>query len=413
MNRFHSTRVPLSLILPTGVGQNAVSYEHRPINPLSPRIPLVLRPDKFVTITAALVIPAKAGIQGWGQANTWQNQLVVVLATIFSVAAAWLTFSIMGALPVSAQSTQVEMRMAVEPDTIYIGDPFTITLTATYPQDHFVVFPKVDPKWSNPNDEDSPVFEVRNQVSLPTVENGDGTLTSSIQIEAVLFTTGDIPTPELSVAIRKPDGQIVNRPVRPIEVSVTPLELEEGEELKDIEPQAILPVPPDLISFVQERSRLVILTAFGALGLAILALYLWQRRLSSTRPDLSTPAEVALRELDRIAAMPLTSESDFKERYTLVSECLRNYLSSRFYVPAPELTTRQTLVELELSGRLDATVSPLEGILEESDLVKFARFLPNRDDAVGIIDRSREFVRATGVVPTNEPSVAATGAETA
>ena len=335
------------------------------------------------------------------------------LATVFSVAAVWLAFSMLGALPISAQSTPVELRMTVEPETIYIGDPFTITLTATYPQDHFVVFPRVDPKWSNASDESATVFEVRDQISLPTVENGDGTLTSSIQIEAVLFTTGDIPTPELSVAIRKPDGEIINRPVRPIEVSVTPLELEEDEELKDIEPQAVLPVPPDPISFVQERSRLVIFTGLGALGLAILALYLWQRSLSSTRPDLSTPAEVALRELDRIASMPLESESDFKERYTLVSDCLRDYLLSQFYVPAPELTTRQTLEELELSGRLDPDTSPLEGILEESDLVKFARFLPKRDDAVSIIERSREFVRTTGVVPTSEPSVAATGAETA
>ncbi len=338
---------------------------------------------------------------------------LTLISAIFAPVAAWLTFSILGALPISAQSAQVELRMAVEPDTIYIGDPFTITLTATYPQDHFVVFPKVDRKWSNANDENAPVFEVRNQISLPTVENGDGTLTSSIQIEAVLFATGDIPTPELSVAIRKPDGEIINRPARPIEVSVTPLELREDEELKDIEPQAVLPVPPDPISFVQERSGLVIFTAFGALGLAILALYLWQRRLSSTRPDPGAPAEIALRELDRIASMPLESESDFKERYTLVSECLRNYLLSRFYVPAPELTTRQTVEELELSGRLDSAIYPLEGILEECDLVKFARFLPKRDDAVSVIEQSREFVRTTGVVPANEPSGAATGAETA
>ena len=338
---------------------------------------------------------------------------LIPIAAIFTTVAAWLTFSMLGALPISAQSTQVELRMAVEPETIYIGDPFTITLTATYPQDHFVVFPKVDPKWSNLNDESAPVFEVRNQVSLPTVENGDGTLSSSIRIEAVLFTTGDIPTPELSVAIRRPGGEIVNRPVRPIEVSVTPLELGEDEELKDIESQAVLPVPPDPISFVQERSRLVILTAFGALGLAVLALYFWQRRLATGRTHPSAPAEVALRELDRISSMPLDSESDFKERYTLVSDCLRDYLLSRFYVPAPELTTRQTLEELGLSGRLDWAISPLEGILNESDLVKFARFLPTRDDAVSIIERSRDFVRTTGVVPADEPSVIATGAETA
>ena len=388
MIRIHSTRASLSLIPFTRLGKLATSYERQSTNPLSLR--------------------ERAGVR----VKYPPLPVLIPIAAILATVAAWLTFSMLGALPISAQSTQVELRMTVEPDTIYIGDPFIITLTATYPQDHFVVFPRVDPEWRNPNDESSPVFEVRNQVSLPTVENDNGTLTSSIQIEAVLFTTGDIPTPELSVAIRKPDGEIINRPVRPIEVSVTPLELEEGEELKDIEPQAMLPVPPDPISFVQERSGLVILTAFGALGLAILALYFWQRRLSAGRTVPSAPAEVALRELDRIAAMPLESQSDFKERYTLVSDCLRNYLFSRYYVPAPELTTRQTLEEFELSGRLGSDIAPLEGILEESDLVKFARFIPTRDDAVGIVERSRDFVRATGVVPTNEPSVVAAGGET-
>ena len=389
MIRIHSTRVSLSLLPFTRVGKLAAAYERQSINPLS------LRERAGVRVKYQHISP------------------LIPIAAIFSAMAAWLAFSMLGTLPISAQSDQVGLRMTVEPDTIYIGDPFTITLTATYPQDHFVVFPRVDPEWSNLNDESAPVFEVRNQVSLPTVENGDGTRTSSIQIEAVLFTTGDIPTPELSVAIRKPDGEIINRPVRPIEVSVTPLELGEGEELKDIEPQAVLPVPPDPISFVQERSRFVILTAFGALGLAILALYFWQRRLSAGRTVPSAPAEVALRELDRIAAMQLESESDFKERYTLVSDCLRSYLLSRFYVPAPELTTRQILEEFELSGRLDSAISPLEGILEESDLVKFARFLPTRDDAVSIVERSRDFVRATGVIPTNDPSVVAAEGETA
>jgi hypothetical protein len=389
MNRIHYTRVSLSLISPTRVGKHVVSYEYPPTNSLSLR--------------------ERAGVR----VNYLHIPALLPIMAIFTAMAACLTFSILAPLPISAQSAQVELRITVEPDTIYIGDPFTVTLTATYPQDHFVVFPRVDPKWSNVNDENSPVFEVRNQTSLPTVENGDGTLTSSIQIEAVLFATGDIPTPELSVAIRKSDGEIINRPVRPIEVSITPLELGEDEELKDIEPQAVLPVPPDPISFVQERSRLIIFTGLGALGLAMVALYLWQRRLSSDRPDPSVPAEVALRELDRIASMPLESESDFKERYTLVADCLRNYLLSRYYVPAPELTTRQTLEELELSGRLDSAISSLEGILEESDLVKFARFIPNRDDAVSIIERSRDFVRTTGAVSTNEPSVVATGAETA
>ena len=244
------------------------------------------------------------------------------------------------------------------------------------------------------------------------MDNGDGTLTSSILIEATLFSVGDIPTPELSVAIRKPDGEIINRPVRPIDVRVESVSGDD-DELKDIKPQAELPVPPDPLSFAQERPVLVAGTLAGGVGLAILAFLLWRRRLYQALPDPGTPAEIALRELDRIASLPLLSDADFKERYTLVSDCLRVYLQSRFGVPAPELTTRQILRSLESVEIETSHADDLARILDECDLVKFARFLPDEDDANLIIELSREFARRTGVVPTAEQGAVAVGAQTA
>ena len=322
-------------------------------------------------------------------------------ATALSV---WLALSVHGILPILAQSSSVELVMKVEPETIHVGDPFTITLSATYPGDHFVIFPQVASNWGE--------FEVSGQTSAPTVDNGDGTLTSSIQIEATLFSVGDIPTPELSVAIRKPDGEIINRPVRPIDVRVESVSGDD-DELKDIKPQAELPVPPDPLSFAQERPVLVTGTLAGGVGLAILAFFLWRRRLYQALPDPGTPAEIALRELDRIASLPLRSDADFKERYTLVSDCLRVYLQGRFDISAPELTTRQILRSLE-SVEIEAShADDLAQILDECDLVKFARFLPGEDDANLIIELSREFARRTGVVPTAEQDAVTVGAQTA
>ena len=145
--------------------------------------------------------------------------LLAHASTVALTIAIWTALAIHGALPISAQSAPVELSMTVEKmnkadtENIYVGDSFIITLSATYPPDHFVIFPRVPPRWGEE-------FEVRGQSSQPTTQNEDGTTTSSIQIEAVLFSTGNIPTPELSVAILKPDGEIVNRPVKPIDVTV-------------------------------------------------------------------------------------------------------------------------------------------------------------------------------------------------
>ena len=327
-----------------------------------------------------------------------------IILAVASTLAIWLALSAYAILPVAAQSSLVELNMKVEPETIYVGDPFTITLSATYPSDHFVIFPQVPSEWGE--------FEVRSQTSAPTIENDDGALTSSIQIEAVLFSTGDIPTPELSVAIRKPDGEIINRPASPIDVRVESVSGND-DQLRDIKPQAELPIPFNPLSIVEGREGLVTLTAASALGLAILAIYLWRRRQAYVQPDPGTPAEIALRELDRIASLPLESDSDFKERYTLVSDCLRIYLWSQFGVPAPELTTHQTLRSLESVEIKASDTADLAQILDECDLVKFARLLPDADSANLIIERAREFARRSGVVPTTEQGAVAVGAEAA
>lgn len=339
--------------------------------------------------------------------------LLGLVSTVAFTVAVWIALGVHGALPVSAQSVPVELNMTVEKvdksesEDIYVGDLFIITLSATYPPDHFVIFPRVPSRWGDE-------FEVRSQSSQPTTQNDDGAITSSIQIVAALFSTGDIPTPELSVAIRKPDGEIVNRPVKPIDVAVARL-LPEGDdnELKDIKPQAELPVPLDPLSALRDREGLAILAVLGGVGLAALAVYLWGLMRAPVYPDLSTPAETALAELDRIAALPLESDSDFKERYTLVSDCLRNYLWGQFSFPALELTTRQIMRSIESSDVSTSERDDLARILDECDLVKFARFLPDADDAIGVIERSRDFIRQTGAVSTSEREPVAVGAEPA
>ena len=325
-------------------------------------------------------------------------RLQTILRTIAAGGFA-LAMLIHGVLPVLAQSSPVELDMEVAPETIYVGDWFTITLSATYPRDHFTIFPQVEPNWGE--------FEVRSQTSAPTVDNGDGTLTSSIQIEAALFSTGEIPTPELSVAIRKPDGEIINRPVSPIYISVSSILPDNNQELKDLKPQAELPVPLDPLSFLEDRDNVVIATLAGGIAIAALAIYLWGRMQSPMRPEPGTPAEVALRELDRIASLGLDSDDDFKERYTMVSDCLRVYLWNRFGIPAPELTTLQTQGSLESVEMEASDANDLSRILNECDLVKFARFIPDEDDANRVIEQARGFVRSTGADSTAEQESAA------
>ena len=281
---------------------------------------------------------------------------------------------------VSAQSLPVGVGLTVEPDSVTVGDTFTITLSANHSPDYHVTFPRVPAQWGE--------FEIRGQRPLPTIDNGDGTLTSSTEIEAALFRPGKHATPSLSVSVRRPDGSVVYRPARPIDVTVESVLTPEDTDKRDIRPQAEIPVPAIWPWAAGGAAAIGLLAVAG--GLILRRKFMGDSNLPP-EPQIP-PAEVALAELDRIEALNLPAQDCFEEHYVLVSACLRRYLEGRFGIPALDLTTRQIK---ELMSARRARGVDLRGfgqILDESDLVKFARFLPVEYDAMEVIQQSRDLI---------------------
>ena len=281
---------------------------------------------------------------------------------------------------VSAQSLPVGVGLTVEPDSVTVGDPFTITLSANHSADYHVMFPRVPAAWGE--------FEIRSQRPLPTVDNSDGTLTSATEIEAVLFKPGTHATPSLSVSVRRPDGTVIYKPARPIDVTVVSVLTPDDTEKRDIRPQVDIPVP-----------AIWPWAAGGAATLGLLAVaggFLWRRKFmgdSSLPPQpQNPPAEAALAELDRIEALNLPAQARFEEHYILVANCLRQYIKGRFGIPALDLTTWQIKDMLTTRRSRGVDLDGFGQVLDESDLVKFARFLPGQDDAMTVIQQSRDLI---------------------
>ena len=298
----------------------------------------------------------------------------------FALLAVALACTLLWVGAVSAQALPVGVGLSVEPDSVTVGDSFTITLSASHSPEYHVMFPRVPADWGE--------FEIRNQRPLPTVDNGDGTLTSATEIEAVLFKPGTHATPSLSVSVRRPDGTVIYRPARPMDVTVVSVLTPDDTERRDIRPQADIPVP-----------AVWPWAAGGAATLGLLAVaggYLLRRRFMGDtaippQPQVP-PAEAALAELDRIEALNLPARGRFGEHYVLVSTCLRQYIRGRFGIPALDLTTRQVKDMLATRRSRGVDLRGFGHVLDESDLVKFARFLPGQDEAMAVIQQSRDLI---------------------
>jgi hypothetical protein len=117
-------------------------------------------------------------------------------------------------------------------------------------------------------------------------------------------------------------------------------------------------------------------------------------------PDL-IPEEAAFKELDRIDALGLVGRGMIKDHYSLVSETVRRYLERKFGVLAMESPTSLTLAalgELEIGDQgYNLTVE----VLDEADLVKFAKFRPDGSRVDSLLERARSLVRLTGSVPVS------------
>lgn len=161
---------------------------------------------------------------------------------------------------------------------------------------------------------------------------------------------------------------------------------------------------------------------WGAIALAVLAAIaavIWwvrkKRRSVVDAPAVVLPPEVvALAELDRIAALGLPARGDYKQHYTLVVDALRHYLEARYGIEAMDRTTFELMDVLE---HRRVSVDGLAPLLDEADLVKFAKFAPSVENAAHALDRARSIVINTtpvvkhdDLLSPSEPSQPATGA---
>ncbi len=149
------------------------------------------------------------------------------------------------------------------------------------------------------------------------------------------------------------------------------------------------------------------LIAAGVLALAAAVIWWVRRRRARVvveAPKIVVPPHViALAELDRIAQLGLVERGEMKSYYTMVTDALRRYVDARYDVEAMDRTTYEVVDEL---SRRSISVDGLERLLNEADLVKFAKLKPDAPAAHAAIEAARTIVVST--TPRDPDTVAAT-----
>lgn len=280
----------------------------------------------------------------------------------FIAAAAAIALSAPRAPAVVSQSASPRVATAIQPDSIRVGEPFTLGLTVTLARPGEVTFPAV---LELPDE-----LEQRRPVQIRSGEGGTD-WRAYYTLSAWSADTHRIPPIEVTLGAHE---------TAPSPLTVTPPE---------VEVRSVLPAETEALELRESRGFLRVRTfpwwILAALaGLAALAWWVWRRRrpaLAAAGP--SGPGDRALLELERLRRSWSAGGLGAGQFYDRFEGVVRDYVrDTRPWSPG------RALLDLGSgTGRLFRT-------LQRSLVVRFARVAETGEGPVAALDAGEAFVRA-------------------
>ena len=281
------------------------------------------------------------------------------------------------ALAQGREETEIVVQTRAEPSEISIGDLVRVIIEVEHAPHLVLSLPEQPGSLGS--------FEVRSVEELePTTT--EARVTSRWNLTVSTFETGPQTFPGVELTVTGSSAGPFTVTTDSVQLEVQSVLPEEAEDILDIKspldvPRAWWTYWPWLVA--------------GLLP-GLLAWWFWRRRKrgvtgSGAGRPLLTPEEEALAALRALEASGLLRGEQVKPFYTKLSEILRHYLWRRFGIVALEATTPEIVLQLSETGA-GALSGPANSILQECDLVKFARLKPPREKGFAAIGEARNLV---------------------
>ncbi|MDA7797797.1 hypothetical protein N9H69_05725 [Flavobacteriaceae bacterium] len=257
----------------------------------------------------------------------------------------------------------VELKVVVDTTTVRIGEQLNYTLQIKADSTAQVVFPE------------QPIFapfELLEERPIDTLRAQSHYLYTK-RYALIQFDSGNYFLPQQQVLVNGFSKIADLIPIRVDPVVVDTM----SQKLFDIKPLTEVKKNYDALISQLLWGLVVGLTIIG-----ILYTYLFQKRKKELKARELPPFERAIEELRALENETLSEQEEFKRYYSRLTDVVRRYLEEEAKIDALESTSEELLAKLELrkdSGLLDldrATLKSLRIVLQNADLVKFAKSMP-------------------------------------
>jgi hypothetical protein len=297
-----------------------------------------------------------------------------------------LTFFLLCNGTIFSQNFSVNAR--IDSAEIFIGEQCNLT---------FEIYQRNDIKVVAPIFSDSLIagIEIVEQ-RVDTVKNKDNSLIISQIYTLTSFDSALYYIPPFEFA---GGGDTVFSPNLSLKVLSVPIDTTQGEEMAifDIKPIERAPFNWELF----RKILIWILPVWFVIALIILLIIRYIRkkrnRQEPAKEKIKRSAhEIAIEKLEKIRKEKIWQQGRSKEYFTQITDVLREYIESRFDVPTFEKTSAEIVDLLQFTKHDFAEqLKSLQKILTLSDLVKFAKFIPDFDEHISALNKAENFVEET------------------
>jgi len=288
----------------------------------------------------------------------------------------------------SAQNSLIEINSKVDTSRITIGDRIKYVVTIDYSDSLEIEHPGAGINLGQ--------FEIKDY-KIHEAEEKDDRIFQKYEYTISVFDTGSFTIPPFPIAYF-PKDSIQNYKL--IEASAINIFVEsilgEGEqELKDV--KAPIYIPFDYVLLISVIAIVLFLALGGYFGYRFYKAKK-EEGFSLIPQKPKKPAhEIALEAYQKLREKDLLKQGLLKQYYTECSEILRKYLEDRYFIVALEETTPEILRDMKPQEIKKNYLDNLKQILELSDFVKFAKYIPSEDENNTILQNCIDFVENTKI----------------
>lgn len=294
-------------------------------------------------------------------------------------------------IPVKAQFSA---DVKIPNDSAYeIGDRIPVQIITKHPKNFKVQWPALDLSKSK--------LELLDSIIKTDTAISGNEIIYTQNFNVTGFDSGAFYFPSLAFTFKK-DGDTTNYNVNTdsIRIQINTLALDTSGAIKPIK-------PPVEVPYTLKELLPWILGGLALIAVIILLIWYLRRRkkkvLKETVPVIPPkPAYEEAREaLDILKKEQAWKKEDeeIKHYYTALSDIIRRYIGRRWNVETMEHTTDEIINETEKAGIKAEVINELRLLLQEADLVKFAKSKPEEELRYNNLLQAENFIENTRPSP--------------